>query len=199
MKISLKKKKLTSGKLSLYIEYYKGSHIDNNGVKKHNRDFEYLKMYLHGDPKSPKEKRDNKETLALAENILALRQADVIKGKYEIKNTSKTKTPFLAYYNKLKEDRYDSKGNYDNWDAALKHIQAYCSPSITFNEVTEDFVKGFRRYLDKEANTKSGTPLSQNSKYTYFNKFKASLRSAYEEGYLNTCLLYTSPSPRDRG
>lgn len=189
MKISLKKKKLTSGKLSLYIEYYKGSHIDNNGVKKHNRDFEYLKMYLNGDPKSPKEKKENKETLALAENILALRQADVIKGKYEIKNTSKLKTSFLAYYTQLKEERYESKGNYDNWDAAYKHLERYCSPSVTFNEVNEDFVKGFKKYLTKEALTKGGTPLSQNSKYTYFNKIKAALRNAYEDGYLEKNIL----------
>ncbi len=189
MKISLKKKKLASGKLSLYIEYYKGSHIDNNGIKKHNRDFEYLKMYLNGDPKSPKEKKENKETLTLAENILALRQADVIKGKYEIKNTNKLKTSFLTYYTQLKEERYESKGNYDNWDAAYKHLEKYCSSSITFNEINEDFIKNFKKYLIEKALTKSGTPLSQNSKYTYFNKVKAAIKSAYEEGYLEKNIL----------
>ncbi|MBA6316270.1 tyrosine-type recombinase/integrase [Cellulophaga baltica] len=186
MKISLKQKKLTSGKLSLYIEYYKGSHVDNNGVKKHNRDFEYLKMYLHKSPKSTQEKKENKETLSLAENILSLRQADVIKGKYEIKNTSKSKTSFLAYYIKLKDDRYESKGNYDNWDAAQKHLEKYCSSNVTFNDINEDFIKGFKNYLNNEAKTKSGTPLAQNSKYTYFNKFKAGLRNAYEDGYIIT-------------
>lgn len=40
MKISLKRKKLKSGKLSLYLEHYKGSFISLEGVKKHNRDFE---------------------------------------------------------------------------------------------------------------------------------------------------------------
>ena len=189
MKISLKKKKLSSGKLSLYIEYYKGSYIDTNGTKKHNRDFEYLKMYLHGDPKSREEKKENKETLSLAENILSLRQADVIKGKYEIKNTSKSKTSFLAYYTKLKEERFESKGNYDNWDAAQKHLNKYCSHTITFNDVDEEFAKGFRHYLDRKAKTKSNTLLSQNSKYTYFNKFKAAIRLAYEDGYLNKNII----------
>lgn len=189
MKISLKKKKLSSGKLSLYIEYYKGSYIDTNGKKKHNRDFEYLKRYLHSDPKSPKDKKENKETLALAENILKIRQADYIKGKYEIKNTSKSKTPFLAYYTKLKEERFESKGNYDNWDAAQKHLEKYCSPTVTFNDINEEFVKGFKYYLEHNAKTKSDTLLSQNSKYTYFNKFKAALRSAYEDGYLTKNVL----------
>lgn len=41
-----------------------------------------------------------------------------------------------------------------------------------------------RQYFDKEAHTKSNLPLSLNSKYSYFNKFKAALRAAFNEGYL---------------
>ncbi len=189
MKISLKKKKLKNGKQSLYLESYNGSYINNNGVKKHNRTFEYLKLYILENPKTPKEKKTNKETLELAEQILALRKADHIQGKYNIKNGRKSKTNFLQYYTKLKEERYESKGNYDNWDAAYKHIEAFCPQSITFENVDEDFVKRFKKHLDKESKTKSGTPLSQNSKYTYFNKFRASLRQAFEEGYLDTNVI----------
>jgi len=54
MKISLKKKKLKTGKHSLFIEYYKGTIIDKNGKTKHNREFEYLKKYLIIDPKIPR-------------------------------------------------------------------------------------------------------------------------------------------------
>lgn len=189
MKISLKKKKLKDNRQSLYLEYYNGSYINNEGVKKHNRTFEYLKLYILENPKSPKEKKTNKETLTLAEQILALRKADHIQGKYNIKNNRKTKTNFLQYYTKLKEERYESKGNYDNWDAAYKHIQAFCPQSTTFENIDEDFVRRFKRYLDKESKTKGGTPLSQNSKYTYYNKFKASLRQAFEDGYLDTNVI----------
>lgn len=56
MKISLKKKKLSIGKYSLFIEYYKGTKIDKNGKRKHDRKFEYLKQYLTIDPKTKKEK-----------------------------------------------------------------------------------------------------------------------------------------------
>lgn len=189
MKISLKKKKLKSGKLSLYLEFYKGSYIDSNGVKKHNRDFEYLKLYISKNPKTAEEKKRDKETLELANQILAIRQADHIQGKFDIKNTKKSKMSFLEYYKRLKEDRFNSKGNYDNWDAAQKHLENYCSYSVTFNDIDENFIKGFKRYLDIEAKTKSGVGLAQNSKYTYFNKFKASLREAYENGYLDTNLV----------
>ena len=90
MKISLKKKKLATGKTSLYIEYYKGGVINRAGKKVHNRDFEYLQLYLINEP-TPSQKIENKETLKLAEDILTLRKADFIQGKHSIKNKQKTK------------------------------------------------------------------------------------------------------------
>lgn len=47
------------------------------------------------------------------------------------------------------------------------------------------FVKRVRNYFEKEAKTKSDTLLSLNSKYSYYNKFKASLRAAFDDGYLS--------------
>jgi hypothetical protein len=59
MKITLKKKKLKNDKLSLYLEYYKGSQLDKEGKRIHIRDFEYLKLYLHQNPKNAAEKKEN--------------------------------------------------------------------------------------------------------------------------------------------
>ncbi|SFN96712.1 site-specific integrase [Salegentibacter flavus] len=184
MKIKLRKKKLTTGKYSLYIDYYKGSAVDEKGNQNHQREFEYLKQYLYINPKNASEKKENEETLLRAEQILSIRRAEYAQGKYGIKDKSKDKLLFLTYYDKLKEERYESKGNYDNWDAAQNHIEAYVGrKKITFEDINENFVIGFKKYLNKKAKTKSNTLLSQNSKYTYYNKFKAALRQAFEDGY----------------
>lgn len=184
MKIKLKKKKLATGRYSLYIEYYKGKVRDIDGKQTHKREFEYLKEYLHINPKNVSERKENEETLLRAEQVLSIRRAEYAQGKYGIKDRSKDKLLFLTYYDKIKEDRFESKGNYDNWDAAQNHIEDYCKKrKITFEDVDEDFVLGFKKYLNKNSRTKSNTPLSQNSKYTYYNKFKAALRQAFEDGY----------------
>lgn len=183
MKIKLKKKKLATEKYSLYIEYYKGKTTEESGKQIHNREFEYLKEYLYIDPKNASEKKENEETLLRAQQILSIRRAEYAQGKYGIKDRSKDKLLFLTYYEKLKEDRYESKGNYDNWDAAQNHIEAYCKKkNITFGDIDENFVLGFKKHL-KTARTKSNTLLSQNSKYTYYNKFKAALRQAFDDGF----------------
>ena len=184
MKIRLKNKKLKTGKLSLFIEYYNGFYKTEEGKTIHDRKFEYLKLYPLQNPKTAQEKKESKEAFEIAEQILSIRKADFLQGKYNIKNDHKTKVRFLDYYRQAMEERYESKSNYDNWDAALKHLKLYCTPALTFENVNSDFVKGFRRFLDVEAKTKSDTLLSQNSKYTYFNKFKACIRKAYDENPL---------------
>ncbi|SFC38273.1 Site-specific recombinase XerD [Zunongwangia mangrovi] len=186
MKISLRKKKLSTGKFSLYLEYYKGSETLKNGKTKHYRDFEYLREYLFIEPKDRHEKKQNEETIIRAEQILSIRRAEYAQGKYGIKDRSKGKINFLAYFDHLKDERYESHSNYHNWHAAQKQLEAYCNhSSITFDEVDESFVYGFKKYLDDQARTVYGDKLSQNTKYTYFNKLKAALRAAFNEGYTN--------------
>lgn len=86
IKTHLRKKKLKTGKLSLYIEYYKGIQTLANGKIKHLRDYEYLQLYLIQVPKSADEKKKNKEQLELAEQILAIRQAEIYQGKFKIQS-----------------------------------------------------------------------------------------------------------------
>ncbi|MDT0651479.1 site-specific integrase [Autumnicola edwardsiae] len=184
MKIKLKKKKLKTGRYSLYIEYYKGFIQNDKGKIEHNREFEYLKEYLIIEPKTTKERQENAEVLLRAEQVLSIRKAEYAQGKYGIKDKNKDRLLFITYYDKLKEERYESKGNYDNWDATQNHLENYIGKrKITFEDVDEDFVIGFKKFLNHKSRTKSNTPLSQNSKYTYYNKFKAALRQAFNDGY----------------
>lgn len=184
MKITLKKKKLKNDKYSLYLEYYKGSQLDKDGKRIHIRDFEYLKLYLHQNPLTTAEKKENKETELLSKQILSIREAEFFQGKFDIKNTSKSKRRFLDYFLEKTEEKVDSPKNYGNWTATLVHLKKCIGPNL-FEEVDENFAKKVRIYFDKEAKTKSDTLLSLNSKYSYFNKFKACLRAAFDDGYLS--------------
>ena len=185
MKITIKNKKIKHDKYSLYIEYYKGSQLDKNGKRIHIRDFEYLKLYLHQNPKNATEKKEKKESEINAEKIFFIRKAEFFQGKFDIKNTSKSKRCFLDFFIEKAEEKINSPKNYGNWTATLVHLRRCINPNLQFEEIDENFVKKVRNYFDQEAKTKSDTPLSLNSKYSYFNKFKASLRAAFDEGYLS--------------
>ncbi|MDK2773346.1 MAG: site-specific integrase, partial [Flavobacterium sp.] len=170
---------------SLYIEYYKGSQLDKDGKRIHNRDFEYLKLYPHQNPKTASEKKENKEIEVLSEQILSIRKAEFFQGRFDIKNTAKSKRRFLDFFVEKTEEKINSPKNYGNWTATLVHLKQCISPNLQFEEIDENFIKKVRNYFDTEAKTKSDTLLSLNSKYSYFNKFKACLRAAFDEGYLS--------------
>jgi len=186
MKISLIQRKLKDGRISLSLEFYRGSEITNDGKRKHLRSFENLDTYLIENPKTAKDKKENKEALEFAENILSIRKAEYAQGRFELKNTAKSKRVFLNFFAELTEEKQlqDSSNNYGNWLSTLQHLKKVVSKNMTFEEIDENFVKRVHRYFEKDALTKSEIPLSQNSKYSYFNKFKAALRNAFDNGYL---------------
>ena len=187
MKITLKEKILNTGKISLYLEYYKGSTIDANGKRQHLRTQDYLKIYLHQNPKTTKEKNENKENLKLAENILSIRQTEYIQGKFQMKSTTKSKRTFLNFFSEMVDEREQnySLDNFGNWKSTYNHLIKIIPPNLTFDDINENFVKKVKDYFDNKAKTKSNLPLSQNSKYSYFNKFKACLRKAFDDGYVS--------------
>ena len=186
MKISLIQRKLKDGRISLSIEFYRGSEITDDGKRKHLRNFENLDTYLITDPKTAKEKKENKEALEFAENVISIRKAEYAQGRFELKNTAKAKRVFLNFFADLAEEKrtLDSSNNYGNWFSTYQHLKKVVPKNLTFEEIDEFFIKKVRKYFEKDAISKSDLPLSQNSKYSYFNKFKAALRYAFDNGYL---------------
>lgn len=181
--IKLRRRKVASGQVSLYLDIYA------NGE----RHSEFLKLYLV-EEKTRADKEKNRETLLLAEAIRAKRVVELRNGEYGFKN-KKTGLLFFDYYRKICQDRLgtESRGNLGNWLSCLHHLERYEKRNIPLDEITPEWVKGFRDYLDNRAiawehdvrKRKKDKLLSKNSKYSYFNKLKACLNQAFEEGLID--------------
>lgn len=185
--IRLRKRTLKSGNTSLYLDIYL------NGK----RSYEYLNLYLVPE-KTRADKEKNKETLKLADAVRAQRVVEFQNGRFGFEEGYKLDTNFLDYYRMLCEKRHEnpeSLGNWGNWYSALKHLERFCRPDMTFREVTPKFVQDFKDYLDKTARTrckrKNATegeedrkPLSSASKVSYFNKLRACINQAFEDGII---------------
>ncbi|WP_228458695.1 site-specific integrase [Chryseobacterium aureum] len=117
-----------------------------------------------------------------------MRKAEYVHGKFDLENTTKAKRTFFNYFaGKTKEKQeQDISNNYGNWFSTLQYLKKIIPKNTIFDEVDDDFIKKIRHYFDNVARTKSDLPLCQNSKYSYFNKFKAAVRSAFDEGYLSS-------------
>lgn len=91
---------------------------------------------------------------------------------------------FIDYIEHLASIKNNSDGNFGNWDSAVKHLKKYATGKVSFNQVDQSWLEGFKNYLQKKAVTSSQKPLSQNTQCSYFNKVRAALNQAFKEGLI---------------
>jgi Ca2+-transporting ATPase len=100
------------------------------------------------------EKEENRKTLSLAEAIRSKRHFEIQNGIYGFQDQSKMKGSFLRYVEYLAEKRKDSKGNYDNWDSTLKHLQKFVKTDVSFSQID-------KKWLENQANARKMTDLDE--------------------------------------
>lgn len=122
-----------------------------------------------------------KKTMELADRLRSERLIELQDNKHGTHRQDNRKDNFLKFFEEKMEDRRESQGNYGNWDAVLKYLKKCFGEVLTMDEVTIENGMKFRQFLQDKARTKSNLPLSQNSKYSYLNKFRACLKIAYRE------------------
>ena len=161
--IRLRKRLLKDGRQTLYLDLY------HNGK----REYEYLKLYLIPE-KSRADKETNKQTMKLAEAIKAKRIVDYQNGKFGF-HQPEHNIRFFDYYSAMCEKRKgapESRGNWGNWYSCYKHLKIYeKNEDITFDDITPEWVQGFKDYLENDAKAWSPRyereleyhPLSRNS------------------------------------
>tara|TARA_B110000211_G_scaffold156774_1_gene177624 strand:- start:2030 stop:3160 length:1131 start_codon:yes stop_codon:yes gene_type:complete len=182
MKVHLRERFQKKGKrISLYLEYYKGSRKSDEGKILPIREYEHLGIYLHNKPSTPLQKQENKQNLELAKNIKSKREIDIKNNEFGFLTNTKLNSNFLQYFNKLTEDRLSSIGNYGNWDSTLKHLNQYTNKRVLFKDIDESFCEGFKDYLTNKVKKNNGESLSSSSVSSYFNKFRASLKQAVKD------------------
>jgi site-specific recombinase XerD len=190
MKVTLRKKKITGGRQTLYLDFYPPIPHPTTGEKTRR---EFLKLYVYDRPNSAAQREHNKETLLLAENVRAQRQIKIQAGNFGFMLESKKKEDFIKYYEDLCGKRNSSKGNHNNWQSSLNYFKAFTGSKCLMEDVTEKFCNDFRVYLLSQDSIKykrNPKRLSQNAAHSYFNKFRAAVAQAFQEKMLeeNPCL-----------
>lgn len=171
MKIHIRKRKTSEEKSSLNLE------VTING----RRTRESLNLYLFNTPKNKLQEKLNRDTLDLVEQIKANKTIEIQDQKYGTYRQDFSKRNFLKFFADKMEERNESAGNYGNWDSTLKHLKRCFGDVLMMSEINPENGDKFKHYLKNIAKTKSNTALSQNSLYSYYNKFKACVRLAYKE------------------
>ena len=184
MKVTVSKRKGKAGISNLWLEFYHGYTKTPEGKIKHQREYENLNGFIYSKPKTPAEKTHNKQSLQLAEAIRAKRVVEAQNGQHGFKTGGKLRASFFDYFQRLCDEKgkETSKSNYSIWISTFKHLKSFHGKDkLTFEQINQEFVEGFKHYLQTGLITKGKTKLSQNTSSTYFNKFRATLNQAFKD------------------
>lgn len=186
-KVSLRQKKISKGRKSLYLDFYPPIPHPETGKPTRR---EFLGLYIPEKPKTQIDKQHYNEILKIAESIRQKRENFLNKpeiySQYEKEQLRKKELgeqSFIEYFKKLANKRKGS--NHNNWVSALNYIEAFTNGNLKFSELNQRFLEDFKEYLLTTKSFRSNKKsLSRNSAVSYFNKIKAALKEAYKDGIL---------------
>jgi integrase len=182
MNVTVREKKLTNGKKSLYLDFYPPIIKPDTGKPTRR---EFLGLYIHEKPRTETEREHNKETKKLAEKVCAKRLLEVQAGNYGFLTKTQKKADFLEYFRQVADKRSSSKSAKQTWDNTYLHFVDFCGDSCTFEQLTKEFVEGFRAHLLTCHSRRSKLrTLRQNTASSYFLNFCAVLKEAVEDKLL---------------
>ena len=181
MKVALRKKALTGGRSSLYLDFYPALlHPDTGKLTRR----EFLGIQLFNKPKDELERRHNKETMKLAEHTRATRQIEIQNNQFGFLSEERRNGSFIDFFKVTAAKRVGT--NSDNWYMGLRYFADYAGPDIRFVDLNVIFCEEYRSYLlSGPALGQRQKRISVNTAVSYFNKFKAVLKVAYKVGLLS--------------
>lgn len=188
-------KLLSDGRESLFLDFYFGftmvysESLDKMVAKKQKRR-ESLNLYLWHNPRTPQQRQENKETLALANKIRRDRANDIAEPEKKVElQTKKADVNFLDYMQEY-IDGY-SKSDVRVVQMALNRFKGFLvdTPEYTIfkdfikpNQINTDMVEAFVEYLQH-------TSTGEGAK-TIYQRFKKVIRYAVANDVMrkNPCI-----------
>ena len=157
MKISIRRKKLSNGNYSLYLDYY----------LRGERQYEFLELRLISD------KESDRETLQIAENIRAKRLIEWQRKQHAFKPPTKLRENFVAYFENIVNEKPADRSS---WQCTLKKVKTFTGGRLSFLEIDEDWLRRFQKFLLSE--------VSAITAWHYYSNVKQALNRALREKIL---------------
>lgn len=192
MRGTLRKKKLKSGKLSLYIDYYPP--VWNPQTKQYTRR-EFLNLHLHATPATDLEKQENKLYTEIAEKIYIKRMKSLMLEENNIFNKDVLEGDFFIYAENFIRGKQKAKVDTTHYETAIKYLKKWKGAHLKFRHIDEKFLEKFKEYLLTTTSLKSKhTKLNQNSAASYYDKLALIVQNAFLDKNLTED--YTQRVPR---
>ncbi|RIV25094.1 site-specific integrase [Fibrisoma montanum] len=188
MKVTLREKPISDARKSLYLDFYPPIPHPETGKPTRR---EFLGLYIFEKPRTELDRRHNKETKLLAQNICAGRQLEVQAGNYGfLKKKLNVTTDFLQWFKDQADKRFKTNQTKarGNWLCVYHHLHIFSNGRLPVDAVTESFCRQFKEYLltAKNLNTQrlNNQTISYSTAVGYFIIFKTAIKRAVQDGVL---------------
>lgn len=186
-------KRLSDGRLSLFLEYYLGYTMEYNAVKDcdvpvKQRKKETLNLYLTATPRTPIERENNRKTLQLAYEIRAEKEQQFKADKTGKRlKTNFKKVNLFDYFDSYinsykKKDIRMIKGAITKFKEYIALNYSMYYKSLKPEQLNKDMVVGYVEYLEEICKGEGARG--------YFQRFKKIIKQAVEKDILlkNPCV-----------
>ena len=190
----LLKKEVKGGtEYSLYLEYQLGYNRDNGtSIRKK----EALSLHLIANPRTPAERQQNKETLALAKKIQFERSQELLEDKEGYRLKKKDAVNLLDYFEQFAQtanvaDRLVLVGALNNFKNFLGNKYPQYANWIEAKNLTKEMMQKFVEYLIENHKGQGAE--------TYYKRFKRMINYAVEHEVIakSPCKGVTTPQRDD--
>ena len=177
-KVSLLKRTIKDGRLSLYLDYYPP--IRNSNTMKMTRR-EFLGIYIFEKPANPAQRAFNAEMMEKAEAIRNLRFNSILNRQFGFIDSNIDSPCFLEWFKKIADKKKDK------WLSAYLHFNNYVKGKCTFADIKVELCEQFATYLLEDAKDLKHNKykLSRNSAAAFYCTFRAALKLAYRARLLH--------------
>lgn len=156
-RVKLRAKQTQQRGFSIYFDYY----------VKGERSYDFLGLYLSGDP------TNDSEVLGQALQLRKMKEEDLSSQAAGVRlNTWQRKSDAIAWISE------QAKRKTGTWKRVISSLKNFHPAPLRFNDITPQFAEGFKEYLLEKH--------SQNTAWLYLNTFKTALNLAVKNGILMT-------------
>jgi hypothetical protein len=136
MTINLRKRKQgKNGKISLYLEIYKGKTTDAKGQARYIREYKFLNIFLVDNPKSDADKQHNKKMLQLAKNIKNEKELELHTNRFGFQQATDCKDTNFYEYFRCRIEKHKDFSSYQSMKQSLKAFVFSCLTGLRWSDV----------------------------------------------------------------
>lgn len=182
MKVHLRKKKISNGMMSLYLDYFPPVKTSDGKLTRR----EFLKKYVYEKPKSKEEKQFNSETLIFAEGIKLERERQLMFEENNVISKYDNNMNFIDLIQNIADESNRSSGDYGAWKGCIKYVKECFGDNLRMGDLSDHNCTKFREFLlsTNRIGIKQKLKLKNNTAATYFIKFRIAVKKAHSSNLI---------------